>query len=70
MKQQESTLPDNNSGLDINTDENLSGTTHLNEPVSEESELEKLRTELEESKEWKVELLFFFEFGQCKYRVY
>ena len=36
---------------DINTDENLSGTTHLNEPVSDESELEKLRSELEEAKD-------------------
>lgn len=43
---------DENSPLaDINTDENQSGTTHLNEPVSEESDLEKLRAELEESKD-------------------
>ena len=61
MKQQESTLPDNNSGLDINTDENLSGTTHLNEPVSEESELEKLRTELEESKDKYLRLVAEFD---------
>ena len=38
-------------GMDINTDENLSGTTHLNEPITEESELEKLKAELEESKD-------------------
>ena len=37
--------------IDINTDENLSGTTHLNEPVAEESELEKLKAELEEVKD-------------------
>jgi molecular chaperone GrpE len=38
----------NNSGeIDINTDENQSGTTHLNEPVAEESEMEKLKEELE-----------------------
>ena len=43
--------PENNMGLDINTDENLSGTTHLNEPVSEESELEILKAELDESKD-------------------
>lgn len=42
--------PENNVGIDINTDENLSGTTHLNEPV-EESELEKLKGELEETKD-------------------
>lgn len=47
MKEQE------NSGqeLNINTDENMTGTTHLNEPVAEESELEKLKSELEESKD-------------------
>lgn len=47
MKEQE------NSGqeLNINTDENMTGTTHLNEPVAEESELEKLKGELEETKD-------------------
>ena len=40
---------DNNEiGIDINTDENQRGTTHLNEPVSEESEQEKVKTELDE----------------------
>ena len=38
-------------GIDINTDENQSGTTHLNEPVGEESDLEKLKAELEETKD-------------------
>ena len=42
---------DDNRSADINTDENLSGTTHLNEPVGEESELETLRAELEEAKD-------------------
>ena len=41
----------NNTNIDINTDENLSGTTHLNEPVEEETETEKLRIELEEAKD-------------------
>lgn len=40
--------PEIQPGLDINTDENLSGTTHLNEPVAEESELEKTRAQLDE----------------------
>ena len=39
------------SGPDINTDENQGGTTHLNEPVAEESEFERLKAELEESKD-------------------
>lgn len=38
--------PDNHTGFDINTDESISGTSHLNEPVAEESEMEKLREEL------------------------
>lgn len=48
---QEDTQPENNSGLDINTDENLSGTTHLNEPVEEETELERLKAEIEDAKD-------------------
>jgi molecular chaperone GrpE len=40
-----------NEGIDINTDENQSGTTHLNDPVEEESAIEKLKAELEESKD-------------------
>lgn len=51
MNEKENGMPETNTGIDINTDENLSGTTHLNEPVAEESELEKLRAELEESKD-------------------
>jgi len=43
--------PVDNGNIDINTDESLSGTSHLNEPVSEESELEKLKVELEEQKD-------------------
>jgi molecular chaperone GrpE len=51
LKDRENNQPENNSGIDINTDENLSGTTHLNEPVGEESDLEKLKVELEETKD-------------------
>ena len=51
MKKQKINTPENEKDLDINTDENLSGTTHLNEPVEEESELEKIKGELEETKD-------------------
>lgn len=34
--------------LDINTDENVSGSTHLNEPVAEEGEVENLKMQVEE----------------------
>jgi molecular chaperone GrpE len=39
------------SGIDINADENQGGTTHLNEPVAEETDMEKLQTELEEARD-------------------
>ncbi len=42
--------PENN-GAALNTDESVSGTTHLNEPVTTEPEIEKLRTELEETRD-------------------
>ena len=38
-------------GMELNTDENISGTSHLNEPVEEESEVEKLKEELEATKD-------------------
>ena len=41
----------NSAGIDINTDENLSGTTHLNEPVINEPEVESIKAELEEMKD-------------------
>ena len=42
--------PDNNNtGFDINADEALNGSTHLNEPVAEESALEKVKDELKEA---------------------
>ncbi|MGH2552410.1 MAG: nucleotide exchange factor GrpE [Chitinophagaceae bacterium] len=51
MKDQKNNYPENNLEIDINTDENLSGTTHLNEPVGEESELEKTKSALDELKD-------------------
>jgi molecular chaperone GrpE len=52
---------ENNGNIDINTDESLSGTSHLNEPVAEESELEKIKTELEEQKDKFVRIVAEFE---------
>jgi molecular chaperone GrpE len=47
-KQKESVDQPNGSDklVDINTDENVSGTNHLNEPVASEDEMEKLRAEI------------------------
>lgn len=50
-----------NSGVDLNTDENQSGSTHLNEPVAEESEMEKLLSELEETKDKYIRKVAEFE---------
>lgn len=52
---------DNNSTIDINTDDSLSGTSHLNDPVTEGSELEKLKAELEEQKDKFVRKVAEFE---------
>lgn len=40
-----------NAGMDINTDESISGTSHLNEPVASEDEVEKLKAEIAELKD-------------------
>jgi len=52
---------ENSGNIDINTDETLSGSTHLSEPVTEESELEKLRTEVEEQKDKYLRIVAEFE---------
>jgi len=50
-----------NSGVGINADENLSGTTHLNEPVVNEPEIETLRHELGEIKDKYIRKVAEFE---------
>ena len=50
-----------NNGFDINADETLSGSTHLNEPVTEESELEKIKEELKEAKDKYLRLAAEFD---------
>ena len=39
------------NAMDINTDESISGTSHLNEPVTSEDEVEKLKSEIAELKD-------------------
>jgi len=48
-------------GIDINTDENQSGTSHLNEPLLDENELEKLKSELDEAKDKYIRKVAEFE---------
>jgi molecular chaperone GrpE len=47
--------------LGINADENAAGTTHLNEPVAEENELDQLRQELQEQKDKYLRLMAEFD---------
>ena len=49
------------SGPDINTDENVSGTSHLNEPMGDSSEVEKLKSDLEEMKDKYLRLVAEFD---------
>jgi len=50
-----------NDNPGLNTDENAAGTNHLNEPVSEESEMEKLQAELQEQKDKYIRLMAEFD---------
>jgi molecular chaperone GrpE len=52
---------ENQGAIDINADENINGSTFLNEPVSEETELEKLNAELAESRDKYLRLVAEFE---------
>lgn len=49
------------TGMDLNTDENAAGTSHLNEPVADESALEKLEAELAEQKDKYIRLMAEFD---------
>ena len=48
--------PDVNVSVNINTDENVAGDQHLNEPVTEETEVEKLRESIENQNQQIAEL--------------
>ncbi len=52
---------ENTADFSINADENLSGTTHLNEPISEESDVEKAKKEAEEAKDRYLRLAAEFD---------
>lgn len=51
VQEQETQRENDNETININADENIDGTQHLNDPVEEESELEKLREELAEARD-------------------
>ncbi len=52
---------DTMDGMELNTDENAAGTSHLNEPVTEENEKEKLEAELQEQKDKYLRLMAEFD---------
>ncbi|MDR3714948.1 MAG: nucleotide exchange factor GrpE [Puia sp.] len=52
--------------MDMNSDENVAGTTHLNDGVGEENELEKLQEELQAQKDKYLRL--FAEFDNFRKR--
>jgi molecular chaperone GrpE len=56
----ENNLQDETGGIDINTDESMSGTSHLNNPM-EESETDKLQTDLDEMKDKYLRLVAEFD---------
>jgi molecular chaperone GrpE len=49
------------SALDINTDDNVAGTHHLNQDLGEEDQVEKLQVELQEQKDKYLRLLAEFD---------
>ncbi|HYK57575.1 MAG TPA: nucleotide exchange factor GrpE, partial [Flavisolibacter sp.] len=50
-----------NVSVNINTDENVDGNQHLNDPVAEESEIEKLRQQLDEMNDRYLRLVAEFD---------
>jgi molecular chaperone GrpE len=60
---EQNTADVNNSAFsaDINTDENIAGVNHLNEQIAEETELEKLKTLVEEEKKKYLYLMAEFD---------
>lgn len=60
-KEHDKKRPENGPEIDINTDENLSGTTHLNETISDDSELDKVKAELEEMKDKYLRIVAEFD---------
>jgi molecular chaperone GrpE len=61
MIMEEKELQQNETDTMINADENAAGTTHLNEPVAEENELEKLQAALQEQKDKYLRLAAEFD---------
>lgn len=61
VKDQVNEPDENDRGIDINADESVNGNTHLNQPLEEESELEKAKAESAELKDKYIRLVAEFE---------
>jgi molecular chaperone GrpE len=70
MKEKENNLEQENNSAEtaeinesagLNADETAAGTTHLNEPVTEESEIEQLRGDIQEQKDKYLRLMAEFD---------
>jgi molecular chaperone GrpE len=61
LQQNGTDTAENGTDYNFNADENAAGTTHLNEPVAEENELEKLQAELAEQKDKYLRLYADFD---------
>ena len=59
--QENENLQPENAEIGINADENAAGTTHLNDPITEEDITEKLNTELAEQKDKYLRLAAEFD---------
>lgn len=68
MAEQETAQTDNQTmeGVDINSDDNIPGTSHLSDTLTDDGEAEKLKTELQEQKDKYLRL--FAEFDNYKRR--
>lgn len=69
MEDKETNRGNNQNGdttIDINSDDSMPGTSHLNDPIEDEDEFEKLRTELQDQKDKYLRL--FAEFDNFKRR--
>lgn len=68
MADQETQQTDNQSmeGVDINSDDNIPGTSHLSDTLTEDGEVEKLKAEIQEQKDKYLRL--FAEFDNYKRR--
>lgn len=67
MAEQETQQTDNSmEEVDINSDDNIPGTSHLSDTLTDEGEVEKLKTELQEQKDKYLRL--FAEFDNYKRR--